>query len=97
MSTSLKRDICGLRAPGVLVTDIEIGIVEQCLPPEVQYACLYWVQHLQCSGAQLYDNDVHQFLKEHFLHWVEALSLMGQMSHGATLVRTLESMLTVSR
>ena len=97
MSTSLKRDICGLRAPGVLATDIEIGIVEQCLPQEVQYACLYWVQHLQCSGAQLYDNDVHQFLKEHFLHWVEALSLMGKMSYGAILVRTLESMLQVSR
>jgi hypothetical protein len=97
MSTSLKRDICGLRAPGVLVTDIQISIVEQCLPLEVQYACLYWVQHLQCSGAQLYDSDVHQFLQEHFLHWVEALSLMGKMSHGAILVRTLESMLTVSR
>ena len=97
MSTSLKRDICGLCTPGVLATDIEISIVEQCIPPEVQYACLYWVQHLQCSGVQLYDNDVYQFLQEHFLHWVEALSLMGKMSHGAILVRTLESMLTVSR
>jgi hypothetical protein len=97
MSTSLKRDICDLHRPGVLATDIEIGIVEQCLPLEVQYACLYWVHHLQCSGAQLYDNDVHQFLQEHFLHWVEALSLMGKTSHGAILVRTLESMLTVSR
>ena len=97
MSRSLKRDICDLRTSGVLATDIEISIVENCLPLEVQYACLYWVQHLQCSGAQLYDNDVHQFLQEHFLHWVEALSLMGKTSHGAILVRTLESMLTVSR
>jgi hypothetical protein len=41
MSTSLKQDICGIEAPGVLVTDIESSQVKKCLAPEVQYACLY--------------------------------------------------------
>jgi hypothetical protein len=41
MSTTLKQDIYNVNAPGVLVTDIESCRVEQCLPPEVQYACLY--------------------------------------------------------
>jgi hypothetical protein len=57
MSTSLKQDICGQGAPGALVADIESSRVERSLPPEVQYACLYWIQHLQRSGAQLYDDD----------------------------------------
>jgi hypothetical protein len=46
MSTSLKKDICGEHSPGWLATDVESSQLEQCLPLEVQYACLYWVQHL---------------------------------------------------
>jgi hypothetical protein len=74
MSASLKQDICGQGAPGALVADIESSRVERSLPPEVQYACLYWIQHLQRSGTQLHDGDqVHQFLQVHLLHWLEAL------------------------
>jgi hypothetical protein len=41
MSNSLKQDICGMHTPGVLVTAAASSRVEQCLPPEVKYACLY--------------------------------------------------------
>jgi hypothetical protein len=41
MSVSLKQDIYGLDAPGVRMTDMESSQVEKCLPPEVQYACLF--------------------------------------------------------
>jgi hypothetical protein len=98
MSTSLKQDICGLNASGVLVTDVESSRVEQCLPPEVQYACLYWVQHLQKCGAQLCDNDqVYQFLQEHLLHWLEALSWMRRISEGIVAITSLESIALVSQ
>jgi hypothetical protein len=97
MSTSLKQDICGLNASGVLVAEMDSSRVEQCLPPEVQYACLYWVEHLRKSGARLQDNDqVHQFLQTHFLHWLEALSWMLKMSEGIVAIRTLESITLVS-
>jgi hypothetical protein len=97
ISTALKQDICDQRAPGVLVTDIESSRVEQCLTPEVQYACLYWVQHLQKSGAQLHDDDqVHQFLQKHLLHWLEALSLIGKTSEGVLAIISLESYIPVS-
>ena len=46
MSAFLKQDICGLDASGVLITEVESSRVEQYLPPEVQYAYLYWVEHL---------------------------------------------------
>ena len=83
MSTFLKQDICGLGAPGVLVADIESSKVEQCLSSEVQYACLYWVQHLQKSGDKLQDNDqFHQFLQAHLLHWLEALGWMRKSQKG---------------
>jgi hypothetical protein len=97
MSAALKQDICGLDALGVLVTDIENSQVEQYLPPEVQYACLYWVQHLQESGAQISDNDkVHQFLRDHLLHWLEALSWMRKISEGILAIISLESIALVS-
>jgi hypothetical protein len=97
MSASLKRDICKQRAPGTIVADVESGRIEECLHPEVQYACLYWVQHLQKSGAQLRDNDqVHQFLRVHLLHWLEALGWIGKTSEGILAIYSLEAMILVS-
>ncbi len=93
ISGSLKRDICGLRAPGVLASEVDKSCVEQCLPADLQYACRYWVQHLQRSEARLYDNDhVHKFLQKHFLHWLEALNLIGKMSDSVGMVSALQSM-----
>jgi hypothetical protein len=94
MSTTLKRDICGLHRPGTFMIDVERSRVRQCLPPAVQYACLYWVQHLQRNSAQLY-NQVHQFLREHLLHWLEALSCMQATSQGILALTSLESIISV--
>jgi hypothetical protein len=97
MSNSLKRDICRQEAPGVLVADIESSEIEQYLPLEVRYICVYWVQHLQKSGAQLRDNDqVHQFLQLHLLHWLEALGWMGKTSEGILAISSLEVQIQVS-
>jgi hypothetical protein len=98
MSASFDQDISGLSAPGVLVTDVESSRVDEWLPPEVQYACLFWIEHLQKSGAQLYDNDqVHQFLEVHLLHWLEALSWMRKISEGILAITSLESIVLVSQ
>ena len=92
MSTSLKQDICGLRAPSILAADVESSRVEQALPPELRYTCLYWIQHLQQSCVQLCDNDqVHQFLQEHLLHWLEALTWIGKISDSILAISSLET------
>jgi hypothetical protein len=93
ISGSLKRDICGLRVPGALSSKVDNSCVEQCLPADLQYACRYWVQHLQRSEARLYDNDhVHKFLQNHFLHWLEALSLIGKTPDSVRMMTALQSM-----
>jgi hypothetical protein len=98
LSTSLKEDICRVTIPGTLIGDIGRIRVEQCLPAEVQYACLYWVHHFQRSGAQLQDNDaVDKFLRCHFLHWLEALSWMQKLSEGIHEIISLDSIASVSR
>jgi hypothetical protein len=66
-----------------LTADVESSQVEKCLPPEVQYACLYRAEHLRNGGAQLCDDDqVHQILQEHLFHWLEVLSLMRMTPEG---------------
>ena len=97
MSSFLKQDICGLGTPGTLATDVDSSRVERCLPPELQYACLYWIFHLQQSSRQLRNDDlVHRFLREHFLHWLEALGWMGKVSEGIRSIGLLDTFASVS-
>ena len=97
MSDKLERDICSLRAPGALAKDVQANRIEECLPAELQYACRYWVQHLQSSESSLADDgQVHVFLREHLLHWLEALSLIKKTSEGVLAIISLESLVTVS-
>jgi hypothetical protein len=97
MSDHLKRDICGLKAPDASCSTAPRDRVEQCLPAELQYACRYWVQHLQKSGLHPHDDGpVHIFLQEHLLHWLEALSLMRKTSEAVLAITFLESIIRVN-
>jgi NACHT domain len=97
MFNCLRRDICGLHAPGTFADAVESSRIEQYLPPDLRYACRYWVQHFQRSEARLVDDcQIHGFLQKHFLHWLEALSLIGKTSEGVLMVKVLQSMISVS-
>jgi len=103
MSKHFKRDMCNLRLPGALSCSVEDGVLEQCIPLNVQYACRYWVYHLQqgtiqetkeIDNKEFYENgQVLTFLQIHFLHWLEALSLIRKMSEGVLAVKILESIM----
>lgn len=96
MSKTLKEDICGMHAPGSQASEVESSWIEKCLPPEVQYACLYWVQHLQRGGAQVHSSEeTHRFLQAHLLHWLEALGWMGKISEGIQAILILEAYVSV--
>lgn len=97
MSQTLKKDICEMLAPGSQASQVKSSRIQKCLPPEVQYACLYWIQHLQRSGSQAYDGEkAHQFLQAHLLHWLEALGWMGKTSEGIQAILSLEANVSVS-
>ncbi|KAF8542356.1 putative WD-repeat protein [Trichophaea hybrida] len=94
MSKHLKRDMCNLQLPGTLTSKVGDGEVENVIPLDVQYACRHWVYHVQQSNIQLHENNqVHIFLQKHFLHWLEALSLIGKLNEGVLALKTLESIL----
>ncbi|KAF6789002.1 vegetative incompatibility protein het-e-1, partial [Colletotrichum musicola] len=82
MRAGLKRDICGLQKLATSKEEIEKQVIAAHIPADLEYASLYWVYHLQRSGRSL-ESDVCTFLYEHFLHWLEALALLGKVSDGA--------------
>ncbi|KAH7188005.1 hypothetical protein DER44DRAFT_816379 [Fusarium oxysporum] len=89
----LREDICELKAPGTLRSAVNLQKIHTHLAPEVRYACQYWVYHMQ--GAGNHDDDCHRvydFLKRHFLHWIEALSLIGRARETLHLIKKLQSL-----
>ena len=97
MSEKLKKDICNLHLPGALASHVDDNQIQQFIPEELQYACSYWVQHLQESKKQLPDNgDVHRFLRKHLLCWLETLSLLGKISEGINALISLEILVKVN-
>nr|RBQ98910.1 hypothetical protein FVER53263_03204 [Fusarium verticillioides] len=91
---SLKTDVCHLGMPGVLRSTLRPEVIDQCLPPEVQYACAYWIDHKKAAGIAPGDAAaILSFLEKHLLHWFEAMILLGKVYLITGLIRSLKSVL----
>ncbi|KAJ5536376.1 hypothetical protein N7513_009562 [Penicillium frequentans] len=93
MNRELKRDIACLSNPGVRRDEIDKTVLESCVPPELRYACRYWIRHLgngDLSGINW--RLIEEFLKLHFLHWLEVMSLLGWVSETIGNIIALQSM-----
>ncbi|KAF8972051.1 hypothetical protein BDZ97DRAFT_1913295 [Flammula alnicola] len=92
MNRSLKYNICNIpeeltlsRREATNSLD-NIGEISEAL----KYSCLYWASHLaevQISGSDLV-TVLFVFLHTHFLHWIECLSVLGELQTG---LKSLES------
>ena len=97
MNRGLKRDICHLSSPGVRRRDIEKTIIDDYVPSELRYACRYWVRHLENGDESvIHSGSVEAFLKLHFLHWLEVMSLLGWVSETIGNITALQSLAKVS-
>ncbi|KAK3946807.1 hypothetical protein QBC32DRAFT_387713 [Pseudoneurospora amorphoporcata] len=100
MSTTLRRDIYGLSAPGFSSDKVQVPNPDPLVT--VRYSCVYWIDHLRNSVSgtnikqhdRLQDNEVvYKFLKTKYLYWLEALSLLQAMPAGVVAIRKLEGLL----
>jgi hypothetical protein len=90
-SSGLRQDMCSLSAPGVLRDEIDEATVAASLSPDLQYACLYWITHLEHSKQDIVNGATTQlFLQKHLLHWFEAMSLMGESRRCYNLLNRLQ-------
>jgi hypothetical protein len=93
LSKTLRRDMYNLQDPGSRVKDVPdpdpLG--------SIRYSCVFWVDHL-CSAddrsldrrKELSGNGaIFAFLREHFLHWLESLSLIHKISDVVLSIRKL--------
>lgn len=101
ISTSLARNVCQLPTPGSSTLDVSQETMESKLPKHVQYACNYWVEHLIRTEMglplKLCDNGiVHVFFQEHFLNWLEAMSLMGRVTQAVPMITAVSQTTEVS-
>jgi len=95
--SQLQENMCDLWGPGVLITEIPNDTIQKSIPVHVQYACRYWFDHWQLGNPVEEDiKTIRQFLEQHFLHWLEGLSLIGEISNGAQMIIALEQILSVS-
>ncbi|KAI5863657.1 hypothetical protein GGS23DRAFT_509310 [Durotheca rogersii] len=95
----LRKDMCGLQKPGILVNDIDQTVAASRFPADLVYACVHWSYHLESSVGENKNaevslrldllKDVEAFLQQHFLHWLECLSLLGRFTDGLLSIRRL--------
>ncbi|EMT63116.1 Vegetative incompatibility protein HET-E-1 [Fusarium odoratissimum] len=91
---SLKTDVCHLGIPGMLRSTLRPELIDEYLPPEVQYACIYWIDHQRVAGIAPGDAAaILNFLEKHLLHWFEAMILLGEVYLITGLIRSLKSVL----
>ncbi|KAN0066955.1 vegetative incompatibility protein HET-E-1 [Elaphomyces granulatus] len=93
LSKTLRRDIYNLQDPG--------GIMKDVPNPDplssIRYSCVFWVDHLCKADDKSLDRRkepsddvaIFAFLKEHFLHWLESLSLICSLSDGVLSIKNL--------
>ncbi|KAG7414192.1 Vegetative incompatibility protein HET-E-1 [Fusarium oxysporum f. sp. rapae] len=90
MRGALRKNICGLSFPGMRRSAVDPGRLEKSMPSQVQYACMHWAYHQTEGDSKLNDNkEVYDFLMTHFLHWVEAMSLLGRVKECLDSLRSL--------
>ena len=100
MNNSLKYNLCSI--PEELI----ISCPERTNSPEyigkvseaLKYSCLYWASHL--AELQTPNSDLmlslHFFLHNHVLHWLECLSIVGELQAGLKSLKTVSNALLVS-
>nr|CAL30216.1 HET-D [Podospora anserina] len=93
LSGKLQRDRYGLCIPGFSIDHVRVPDPDPLAT--VRYSCVYWVDHLcnwQSSDDSKHPNIfqdggiVDSFLRQHYLHWLEALSLCKSMPQGILLL-----------
>jgi hypothetical protein len=84
LNDHLREDICNIRNPGFSNADVPdlSARIARSVPEAVRYACVSWPMHLMGSGSvsATVSAALLDFCTGHILHWLEVLSLLGELS-----------------
>lgn len=103
MARALKQDVCNLRLPGTLASEVKDTVIDEHIAADVQYACVFWISHLlqtgvssDCESIFGDSGPVHTFFQRTVLYWFEALSLLDTVSEVWGGLERVDEMLQVS-
>ncbi|KAL2196899.1 NACHT domain-containing protein [Corynascus similis CBS 632.67] len=98
MQKILRRDIYKLGAPGRSIDNVAPPNPD--LLAALRYSCVYWVNHLRdCLPKENGNKSIQvgglidTFLRENYLYWLEALSLLRCLSRGVASMLELQKLL----
>ncbi|KAL2818955.1 hypothetical protein BJX63DRAFT_429025 [Aspergillus granulosus] len=95
LSTKLQRNIYNLDNPGVLVSEIETLLPDADPLFDLRYGCTFWLDHFIDSKSlekpESSDVQISDFFKQHLLHWLEFLGLIGELRHGILSLQKLSA------
>lgn len=92
---SLRKNMCKLKGATKRAM-IRREIIDRDILPELQYSCRFWSHHLAQTNDPTAEVDiVLSFLQKHFLHWMEAMSILGFVSEVVDTIHQLQSILHV--
>ncbi|KAK2760564.1 pfs domain-containing protein [Colletotrichum kahawae] len=92
----LRYNMCNIR-PGDRTSMIPKELVEMRFPPHLRYACLHWPYHLEhAHEAFKHVDEIYRFLQTHLLHWLEALSVLGEFRKAMAMPDLLINKLIIS-
>jgi hypothetical protein len=91
----LRKNICELN-DGTERSAIDSQTIIKYIPPELQYCCRYWTHHLTQSKDPASGKDrAFLFLRKHFLHWMEAMSILGYANEVVQRLTSLQTLIDV--
>ncbi|WAO86263.1 NACHT domain-containing protein [Fusarium falciforme] len=100
MNSTLERDIYKLKRPGVSIDEFDVPQPDPLA--SIHYSCIFWADHLitlASEGREAISDliadggPVDLFLRQSFLNWVEALSLLKSFPSGVRSIARLLSLL----
>jgi hypothetical protein len=102
MSTTLRRDVYGLKALGTPINDVRIPEPDPLAA--LRYSCVYWIDHLCDSTSPSYREEsfgplvrdsITTFVRQKYLYWLEALSLCKAVPKGVASMTRLDAAIKV--
>jgi hypothetical protein len=83
MNECLRKDICEIGDSSLFnteVTDLNQRLASR-VPPQLRYACRFWHVHSEMAGTVSAGvaSYLEEFCQKHLLHWLELLSLLGEL------------------
>ncbi|KAJ5708392.1 hypothetical protein N7488_008193 [Penicillium malachiteum] len=92
-----RRNICELPHDGMSRNEVDSKQIEAKIGPELRYACRYWPHHLVQGGVTRQDAEkAVVFFREHLLHWLEVMSILGFSSEVILSIIKLKSLVKKS-